>query len=186
MKCHVRLIFFITMIIMVCSACVSCSSGKKDPVSPETASPTALEETEGSQSSKYELPDENIPAVKIGYYTVNSKGVIVRATSLISGSTVITPDLILGFLVDSLEDESVALGFDSVGIENSLCIISFDDSIYDIADQGVVLETAVLDAISQSILDNLDSVDGICFRIKGQAYSTANYSFAFDSVYMGK
>ncbi|MBP5331805.1 MAG: GerMN domain-containing protein, partial [Lachnospiraceae bacterium] len=101
-------------------------------------------------------------------------------------TTAVTPKLILGYFLDSLEDESIALNITGVEVENDVCVIDFDDSIYDIASMGKKVENAVLDAAAQSILDNIDEVDGVGFSINGKAYETANNKFSLKAVYMGK
>ena len=174
------------IVVLSCAFCLSCTGkNKQDPDLNDGPEPTYIDDPKEPDITSIDVPNDDTPASRLGYYTVNSRGVLVRATSIISGKSKVTPQLITEYVLDSLEDESIILETESITVEDSDCIISFTDSIYDIAAEGLVLETAVLDAISQSILDNIESVAGIIFRINGEAYSTKNLSFKIDAVYMG-
>ncbi len=140
---------------------------------------------EDPKVTEYDVPN-NTGISKISYYTVTSGGKVRGASSLISESTQITPELVLSYFIDSLEDESIILELDEVKVDESVCIISFTRTINDIAALGKDFESAVLDAAAQSVLDNFDDIDGVSFRIEGEAYATANYSIKPDSIYMGK
>jgi len=171
--------------VFICAVLISCKKEPWPDTDPDiSAVPSGFDDPEGPSVSKYELPNNDTSVTKLGYYSVDSSGRIIRATSLVSESKEITPELIIGYVTDSLEDESIVLKVDSISIEGKTCVISFDDSIRTVASEGIKLETAVLDAISQSILDNIDSVDAMCFRINNEAYSTTNLKFSIDSVYM--
>ena len=184
MKKCLRGMILMIITVFFCAFSVACTS-KKDPVADPSATLTpGPDDKEDPHVTSYMV--DNSEVSKIGYYTVDSGGKIKSATSLITNTTKITPKLILGYFVDSLEDESIELSIKDVQITESLCVIDFDDSIYDIASMGKKIENAVLDAAAQSILDNIDEVEGVGFSINGKAYSTTNNKFALNSVYMGK
>ena len=186
MKKRAFTLIFLIGFIIACAFTVSCR--KKDPAVTDpdvTQQPTNIDEKEDPKATSYEVLN-NPEVTKIGYYSVDSSGKIKRATSLVVDPSSITPELILSYFVDSLEDESIMLEIDDVSVENNICHISFNDSIYDVASMGKNVETAVLDAAAQSILDNIENVTGVSFYIKNKKYSTANYDFTLNSIYMGK
>ncbi|MCR5324680.1 MAG: hypothetical protein K6E85_15595 [Lachnospiraceae bacterium] len=182
-KLKLTLIFMIWL-IFVCAFSMSCTS-KEPPVVDPDITQQPIDEKDDPKATSYEVLN-NPEVTKIGYYSVDSTGKIKRATSLVVNSASITPELILSYFVDSLEDESIELSIDNVTVENNICKISFDDSIKDVASMGKNVETAVLDAAAQSILDNIDDVTGVSFCIKGEKYWTKNYTFTLNSIYMGK
>ena len=48
------------------------------------------------------------------------------------------------------------------------------------------VETSILDAIAQSLLDNLTDYNKVIFRIMGDSYQTDNFSFDLNHIYMEK
>lgn len=130
-------------------------------------------------------PNENISIRSFNYYTVNvNSNTVKSAVGAVSTDVPLSPELIMEFLIDSLEDESVIIGLDKVELANGHCTVSFDESIASVAETGAGLETAVLDAAAQSILDNIVGCSSVSFRIMGEAYSTVNLSMSLDEVYM--
>ena len=118
-------------------------------------------------------------------YSVNaSSESVVNQTVMLDEKTEITPSLIIDYVTEALKDESIKLSFDGIEYSNGRCIVNFDDSILNIAKSSSNLENAVLDAIAQSVLDNVDGCMEIVYRIHGQRYSTANRTFDIDYVYM--
>ena len=183
MKKLFRTLTLILFIVLVVAFSASCN--KDNPGSNHNEPSPTAEEPDDPSVTGYDVPNAT-GISKISYYTVSSNGKVRGASSLISESTKITPELVLSYFIDSLEDESIILEIDSVEVDDSICYISFNETINDIASQGKEFETAILDAAAQSVLDNFDNIDGIGYRINGNAYSTANYTFKTDSVYMGQ
>lgn len=127
--------------------------------------------------------DYNLIVVR--FYTVNATNSMVKTATVMEREDVaITPEKILDYVIDSLEDESITLSYNSVAANNGNIIIDFDDSIIRISRSSADLEMAVLDAAAQSILDNIDGCQSIIYRINGGAYKTDNLSFGIDYSYM--
>ncbi|MCR5685435.1 MAG: hypothetical protein K6G81_08485 [Lachnospiraceae bacterium] len=175
----------VLLCIFLCMAVSSCTSKPKpDPGLQITESPEPTGSDTEPELTKTVQNQDKTEVITLRYYVVNGNGQLERATSLVKGGTQITPELVLDFLLDSLEDESIVLKVDGIEIKDKVCVISFDDSIYSVAASGARMENAVLDAIAQSILDNVKDVLGVSYRIKGDQYITDNNSFSVDSVYM--
>lgn len=127
----------------------------------------------------------NYNLVSINYYAVNvTESKVINAVAMEIENTVITPERILGYLIDSLEDESITLSYNSIEMNDGNVTIDFTDTIYPISLSGVDLEYAVLDAAAQSILDNIKDATSVSYHINGNAYKTANLSFGYNDVYM--
>ena len=181
-----RAVLVAVAVVLSCAFCLSCSGEDPDPGIQDPEPSSFVDDPKDPDVTSIEVPNDDTPASRFGYYTVDSHGNIVRATSIISGKSSVTPGLLVEYICDALEDESIILKTEDISVDGSRCIISFTDSIQEVSSQGRNFEEAVLDAISQSILDNISTVDGIVFRIKGQAYSTGNISMDKDAVYMGR
>ncbi|MBR4724902.1 MAG: GerMN domain-containing protein [Lachnospiraceae bacterium] len=176
MKKHAHISIFLGMIVL-CAFLVSCKSGKVDPPGPD--------DKEDPKATSYVIPN-SAGVSKVSYYSVSADGRISTASFLVDDSTAITPELILGYFTDALEDESIDIVIDDTSVVDGICRISFDDSIYDVAAMGKQVEQSVLDAAAQSILDNIEDVKGVSFYINGKEYSTKNYTLVLNSIYMGK
>jgi len=128
-------------------------------------------------------PDLSLVGLMI--YTVNATTEsVVSTTVMVAQDTEVTPVLVTDYIVDALEDESLTVSFEGIDYDNGICVVDFDDSIYAIANKSADLENAVLDAIAQSILDNVEGCMKVVYRIHDASYSTKNRTFAYDFVYM--
>lgn len=100
----------------------------------------------------------------------------------------ITASLVAETVVDNLLDYGVEITLNSVNVENENAVVDFksteDGEIYE--DSSKKVEETVLNCISYSILDNVSDVNGIIFRIDGEAYKTESFSFDKDQVYSWK
>ena len=170
-------ISIIIVMIVLCALLSACS--KKPDV------PAGSDDKDEPKVTSYSIPNSS-GVSKVSFYSVTSDGRILGASFLVDDSTSVTPDLILGYFTDALEDESINITINDTSIVDGICRISFDDSIYDVASMGKEVEQAVLDAAAQSILDNIDNVSGVSFYINDREYSTKNYTLDLKSVYMGK
>lgn len=91
--------------------------------------------------------------------------------------------------------DAVIDGFDNYGIEIQIndAVVENNNAVVDFKKYGEgpgifkeptrQVEETVLNCISYSILDNIPEVQGIIFRIDGQAYMTDNFSFEENQVY---
>ncbi len=131
------------------------------------------------------LTGKDFKLVPLMIYSVNATSEsVINKTIMLDENTDVTPELIIDYITEGLKDESVKLSFAGIEYNNGRCIVDFDDSIISIAKTSANLEDAVLDAIAQSVLDNVKGCMEIVYRINGQKYSTANRTFDLDYVYM--
>ena len=129
--------------------------------------------------------DEGEVVYKVTFYTVDTKSLkLIQSVSAVKGGASLEPIKVLELVADSLEDSSVSISFDGAYYDpNGYCVIEFNDSIKDISSKNPDLETLILDACGQSILDNIDS-PGVIVRIGDGPYDTDQYHFEKDYVYM--
>lgn len=175
----------IALLCVIIFAC-ACTGKKPDPVIKQqdiTSEPSPDDNDDTTVAPLISNEEFNLIAIK--YYTVNPDTFALKSTTaMVREDAEVTPSLILDYLCDSLEDESVTLSYKSADISDGICTINFDDSIVGISKQSAELEMAILDAASQSILDNVDGCKGVRLRINDEAYSTQNFKFALDDIYM--
>lgn len=122
--------------------------------------------------------------VDLPIYTVDAvKGDIVPATVVIPESSEVTPDLIVDNVVQSLADQSIIVGILDVTTKDDAIIVNFDKDNPPYKDLGSPYESAILDAIAQSLIDNLDSYNKVIYHVDGNAYASGVYEFGIDEAY---
>jgi hypothetical protein len=151
------------------------------------------EETESSTSSGVEDTLESTPTpsliqpvanIDLPIYTVNvNSGDIETRTALISKDSDITPELIVTTVIESMADQSLVVGIESVVSEGDTVIVSFKKNQEPFSDMGAGYESAILDAIAQSITDNLDDYNKVIYRVEGKAYVSGHIELEVDEVY---
>lgn len=153
-------------------------SEQETTISSETETLDDIEET-----------DESVPIAppnkEISIYTMNESTFEVEpATALISEDSEVTPELIVDLVVDSFADRSVTIGIDSIKTKDDAVIVSFLSDQPPLVNVGGSVETTILDAIAQSLVDNLDDYTKVIFQVEGEAYASGHYEFKINQVYL--
>jgi hypothetical protein len=122
--------------------------------------------------------------IDLPIYTVDAeKGEIVPVTAVIPESSEVTPDLIVDNVVQSLADQSITISIHDVTTKDDAIIVNFSKENPPYKDMGSPYETAILDAIAQSLIDNLDSYNKVIYHVDGGAYVSGVYEFGIDEEY---
>ena len=122
---------------------------------------------------------------EIFYYTVNPETCETEAVSaVVNGELADEPDTLMMLVTDSLEDVGYEIGVRSTKLDGENVVVDFYSDMYPVTGLTREEEKAVLDAIAQSLLDNLTEQNGVVFRVMGEAYKTENFSFGQYYVYM--
>lgn len=125
-----------------------------------------------------------IANVELPIYTVNSDtSELETVTALVPADSEITPRLIVDTVIESMADQSIIVGVESVSSENDAIIVSFYKDKTPGANLGASYEEAVLDAIAFSLIDN--GYKNVIYRIEGEAYSSGHIEFGIDEIYLG-
>lgn len=156
------------------------SSTEVNPVKDDSKE---LEKTTGPTPTPSDIqPTEN---VDLSLYTVNvDTGEIEAVTALVPADTKITPELIVDKVVESMADRSIEVGIESVIIKGDTVIVSFYKDKAPLSDMGSAYEGAILDAIAQSLIDNLDKYNKVIYRAEGKAYVSGHFEFDINDVYL--
>jgi uncharacterized protein YceK len=128
-------------------------------------------------------PVEN---TELTVYIVNSDAELENVTALIPKDTQITPQLIVDTVKDSMADNSLNLGIESVEAKDDAVIVSFYANQPPVTNVGASYEVAILDAIAQSLVDNLTDYNKVIYRIEGKAYEGGHVELGIDEVYLEK
>ncbi|NLO08335.1 MAG: hypothetical protein GX129_00480 [Clostridiales bacterium] len=125
-------------------------------------------------------PIENIELL---VYVVNSSTELDPVTALVPAGSDITPELIVNTVVDSMADQSLVIGVESVSTKDDAVIISFYSDKPPLSNVGSGLENAILDALAQSLTENLDDYNKIIYRVEGGPYISGHIELGIDEVY---
>lgn len=109
----------------------------------------------------------------------------VILTAVVSSESDITPQLIVEKVVESMADETFMIGIDSVTCVEDAVIVSFLDNQPPVINVGSSVESEILDAIAQSLLDNLEGkYHKVIYQVMGKAYTSGHYRFDLNQVYL--
>lgn len=125
-------------------------------------------------------PTDNIELL---IYIVNSSAELEAVPALVPAGTEITPQLIVDTVVDSMADQSLVIGVESVTTDGDTVIVSFYSDKPPLKDVGAGYEEAILNAIAQSITENLDDYNKVIYRVEGGPYVSGHMEFGINEVY---
>ena len=177
---------FCLLLFLMCFI-AGCSSSDNTPEITPTVIPTVTQSgsltsvTPTGKAIEFELSEMK----EIYYYTVNPDTFETEAVSAVVKSDYAdNPGNLVVLIGDSLEDAGYEVGIRSAEIDGDNVVVDFSPDMYPVAGLTESEEKAVLDAIAQSMLDNLAEQNGVVFRVMGEAYESENFSFGKHYVYM--
>lgn len=123
--------------------------------------------------------------IELYYYTVNPDSLETEAVSTVVDKDFANePEELLILVSDSLSDAGYDVAIDSAELNGNLIIVNFEPGTHPVSGLSEQEEKAVLDAIAQSLLDNIAEQNSVVFRVIGGPYQSDNFSFGMDYVYM--
>ena len=122
----------------------------------------------------------------LSVYTINEDGNMEPVIALIPKDSEITPQLVIDTVIESLADHSIMIGVKDVTTKDDIVIVNFEkDKTPEKNNMGDSYESAILDAIAQSLIDNLKDYNKVIFRIDDKAYVSGVFEKGIDEVYLG-
>lgn len=126
-------------------------------------------------------PKANTPLL---IYTIDpDSGQIEPVTAMIPDDTVIDAELIVDKVVESMADKSLQVGIESISTDSDKVIVSFYSDQPPLANVGAGIELAILDAIGQSLIDNLPDYNVIIYQVEKEAYESGHMVLGIDEAY---
>ncbi|HHT96910.1 MAG TPA: hypothetical protein GXZ90_03320 [Clostridiales bacterium] len=134
--------------------------------------------------------DTNVEPVvnkELPIYAIDiDSGEMISVISMITENIEITPELIVDKVVEAMEDLSVFIGIDGVDIEDDIVIVNFKADTPPVNNVGSGIEGSILNAIAQSLIDNLEDYNKVIFRIENEAYTTGHIELGYDEIFLSK
>ena len=176
------------LLLFVLLFVTGCSSGNDEMITPTptgfpepTKVPTAVAVSPTEKGIEFELSEMQ----ELYFYTVNPDTLETEAVSVVVKSDFTDdPNNLMILIADSLEDSGYEIGISGAEIEGENVVVDFFSGMCPVTGLTEEEEKAVLDAIAQSLLDNLAEQNGVVFRVMGEAYESDNFSFGQYYVYM--
>lgn len=172
------------MILTVVFLCCGCT---------EKSSESKAEPSRSAQEIKQQLIDDNNAVkeatvddyISVQYYTVDvTTNSLSTEEMLIDPKTKVDCQMICNVVFDALEDQSVFIDFLDVSMADGIALVNISGDFTDENDLTEETESSVLDAISQSLLDNVADCTGVSFLTDGEPYASQYRSFDENYVYM--
>ncbi len=179
-----RGVFILSLFLFLCSL-PGCSllDGQKNDEDMEITQQDRTEYHNDLKKIKETATPSQIKVRTISLYTVDEKGENLVPIQVKLNTLRVTPEILLDDIVNNL---NVEIDVSSYTIENNTMFIIFGDNGVPVEGCSAEFESLVLDCFANSILDNLDYVNGVGFRTKSGNYSSDNYEFAEDEVYSSR
>ncbi|HPU64173.1 MAG TPA: hypothetical protein PK304_08460 [Mobilitalea sp.] len=159
----------------------SSSAQETDVLNQNVGSKTNASTDINNPSPTIVQPTEN---VELLIYIVDSSAQLEAVPALVPADKDITPQLIVDTVVDSMADRSILIGVESVTTQNDTVIVSFYSDQPPLKDVGASFETAILDAIAQSLVENLKDYNKVIYHVEGGPYISGHLEFGKDEVYV--
>lgn len=183
-KKRTRLLAFVFLCMIYVSACSNSTNNKTiKEESTVTAAPTKLAvPTVAIEPTIQELSELK----ELSIYSIDGQTAEkVALTAVVSSEREVTPELIVDKVVESMADETFVIGIDSVTTIDDTVIVSFLDDQPPVINVGSSVESEILDAIAQSLLDNLEgNYHKVIYRVMGKEYTSGHFSFDLNHVYL--
>lgn len=140
-------------------------------------------------------PTQEVPAAgekteEIDIYTINETSLELEdVKAVVSYEGELAPGTVVDAVADSFFEHGIEIGIDHVEMEGDMVIVSFtgeEKGKAPLCNTGSGVEGVILDAVSQSLLDNIDSCKEVVFRIEDRAYESGVFAFDYDQAYKWK
>lgn len=145
-----------------------------------------LEEVPTDQDVDGGGSDTNTEKTKmLSIYTVDSESLELKDVNvMVSDSNEITPELIVNQVISKLAESELIIGIDKLTMKDDIIIVSFKKDEAPFSNTGSSAESAVLDAIGMSLLDNLTEYKKIVYQVEGNAYESGHIELEIDEIYI--
>lgn len=145
---------------------------------------TSEEDLEGDKDYKHAL----VNTTKLAIYCINDDASEVETVEvIIDQRTKVSSSFVTEKVVDEFSNHDLKIGIDKVTEdEEGNVIVSFKKNCAPEKGVGKNVESLILDCISQSILDDVESSSAVIFQIEGAAYKSSHTTFKLNEAYSWK
>lgn len=151
--------------------------------------PDSIAIQEGGETSEDDIEKEttNEGKKKIQIYTMDPDSLQAEEIMVeIDAFDGLTAQLIVESVLNLFETQGQEIGVNTIEQDENTVIVDFNGEKAPVATVGSAEETAILDCISMSLLDNLEECQQVVFHVDGESYESGHYGFEFNEAYKWK
>lgn len=167
----------ITTLSLIFMLCLFAGCQKK-PAGPKTPSPSPS--TVGN-------PTSSVPfqAVEVPIYTISADlSELVASSVLVDVEKELTVELVVSAVSEALQDNAIDTKINPVILGSDFVTLDFNPSAPPVTGVSAALEELILDAYSQSILDNFSDYTEVRVTMNGYAYSSVHKKLGLNEAYL--
>ena len=151
----------------------------------QSPTPTAMPTVTPHAETHVTIPLAHGEMRELQIYTLSADLENVEAvTAHVSVEVDLTPEIIIGVVLEALADTAYFVEVTDISIKDDMIVVDFDKEGPPVTNTHHTVEVAILDAIGQSLLDNLSAYNRISYSIEGEAYQTKNIELALGESYI--
>lgn len=141
---------------------------------------------EGTQGKEVEgtptpVPTQKIKIETLAIYSINSDNMTLIPVSVRKGFQKLSPSYVAGLVMENLNEENIAIT--DIYQKGKKVIVSFDPDGKPVKNCTAKMETLILEAFANSLLDNVKNCSQVIFRCDGKEYKSDQYSFGLNEVF---
>jgi hypothetical protein len=145
---------------------------------------------QGGSTSVNTEQEEDTPVKetqKIHIYTMDPDSLEAEEVSVtVDTPEGLTPQIVVDAVEELLEAQGEDIEINSVEQSENTVTVDFKGEKAPSSLVGSAEETAILDCISMSLLDNIDSCQQVVYHVDGGAYESGHYAFELNEAYKWK
>jgi len=166
-------------IVVIFSACGS----QEEPGRVAVQKGGTTEQSSDQNNSKDSAQDTRV----ISVYTMDLDSLEAEPVNVtVKTPEGLTPQIVIDAVVGLFEAQGQTIGILNIEQDEDTITVDFDQETAPVTGVGSAEETAILDCISMSLLDNLDNCMQVVFHAGGEAYVSGHYGFEYNEAYKWK
>lgn len=127
------------------------------------------------------VPTQGSKIETVSIYSINSDSMTLIPVSVKKGNQKPSPSYVARLVLENLNEDDIELT--DVTQKDTKVIVSFGSEGKPVKGCGAKMETLILEAFANSLLDNVENCEKVIFRCDGKEYKSSQYSFGKNEVY---
>lgn len=202
MKKYGKVLIIVSVLLVSCIFVTSCKekkdgnvqilshSGKKTEVTDPSEKPSIVptEDSETDMEEEQDYKEALANTVQLPIYCLNEDLSEIETVKIyMDPQTKVTSLFVVEKVVDEFSNHALPIGIDKVSEDDKgTVIVSFKRDTIPVTGVEEEVENLMLDCISQSILDDVESSKAVIFQVEGAAYRSAHNAFKKNEAYNWK
>ena len=181
-KTHYSIFKVGIILVVLCMVIIACGIRDNSSYAVQPGGNTV--ENKESEGTDAQDGNEKIQVYTMDPDTLEAEEISVKVNT--DSTQGLTAQVIVDAVIDLFEAQGADIGINSVEQNENTAIVDFDGEKAPVVNVGSAEETAILNCISMSLLDNLDDCQQVVFHIDGDSYESGHYAFELNEAYKWK